>query len=724
MILVLAEKPSVGKDIGKVLKCSKNENGYMEGKEYIVTWALGHLVTLSDPEGYDSKYAEWNLDDLPIIPKRMKTEVIKQTRKQYEIVRNLMLRKDVTEIVIATDAGREGELVARWIIEQTGVKKPLKRLWISSVTDKAIMDGFNNLKDGNLYNNLYQSALARSEADWIVGINATRALTTKYNAQLSCGRVQTPTIAMIATLEDEIRNFKPVQYYGIEVLAGGFKFTWQDNNNDTKVFDNDKCENIISSLKSKKLEITDISRKKALTFAPLLYDLTELQRDANNIYGFSAKETLSVMQSLYERHKVLTYPRTDSRYLTDDIVETLKDRVKACSVGPYAKIGYKISSNTITGNKHFVNNSKVSDHHAIIPTEQTVFLGDLSDKERKIYDFVVKRFLSVLSKPFEYEKITIEGKIENEIFVSRGSITLSMGWKEVYGNYEDEDSLDDYSNQELISLKNGSQLQISTIKKTIGETKPPARFTEATLLSAMENPIKFMKGADKDLKKTIGETGGLGTVATRADIIDKLFNSFVIEKKDKFICTTSKGRQLLDLSPVDLKSPVLTARWEQQLTDIAKGKISKSNFINDMIDYTKTIIKEIKTSDKKFIHDNETKTKCPECGSYLLEVNGKKGTMHVCQNKECGFRKSIALITNARCPNCHKKLELRGEGEGKIFVCKCGFREKLSTFNKRKVNEKTSISNKEAAKYLSKQDKQKDDNINTALADALAKLKL
>ncbi len=724
MILVLAEKPSVGKDIGKVLNCNKNGNGYVEGKEYIVTWALGHLVTLSDPENYDAKYAHWNLEDLPIIPKKMKTEVIKQTRKQYGVVKSLLLRKDVNEIVIATDAGREGELVARWIIEQAQVKKTTKRLWISSVTDKAIKDGFNNLKDGNLYNNLYQSAAARSEADWIVGINATRALTTKYNAQLSCGRVQTPTVAIIAELEDEIRNFKPVQYYGIEVTAGSFKFLWKDKNNDTKTFNGDKCESIIKNIKSKKLEIKDISRSKASTYAPALYDLTELQRDANNIYGFSAKETLNTMQSLYERHKVLTYPRTDSRYLTEDIVDTLKDRVRACSVGQYAKIGFRISSNPIRGNKSFVNNSKVSDHHAIIPTEQTVILGDLSDKERKIFDLVVKRFLAVLSKPFEFEKVTITGNIGNEVFTSKGRITLSLGWKEVYGSYEDEEILDDYPTDELDRLKIGRQLDVGRINKTVGETKPPSRFTEATLLSAMENPVKFMKNADKDLKKTIGETGGLGTVATRADIIDKLFNSFVIEKRDKYIYTTSKGRQLLDLSPTDLKSPVLTARWEQHLTDIAKGRMDKNKFLNDMIDYTRQIIKEIKTSDKKFIHDNETKSKCPDCGSYLLEVNGKKGTMLVCQNRECGYRKGIAQITNARCPNCHKKLELRGEGEGKIFICKCGFREKLSAFNKRKENEKTSISNKEAAKYMAKQDKKQDENINTALADALAKLKL
>ncbi|MFA6783227.1 MAG: DNA topoisomerase III, partial [Sedimentibacter sp.] len=548
--------------------------------------------------------------------------------------------------------------------------------------------------------------------------------TTKYNAQLSCGRVQTPTVAMIASLEDEIRNFKPVIYYGIDAEAGGLKFKWHDKNNEYRTFNNDKCEDIISSIKNKKMQIVNISKNKALTYAPLLYDLTELQRDASNIYNFSAKETLSIMQTLYERHKVLTYPRTDSRYLTDDIVETLKDRVKAASVGPYSKIGFRISSNPIKGSKNFVNNLKVSDHHAIIPTEQTVILGNLSDSERKIYDLVVKRFFAVLSKPFEFEKITIDGKIGNEEFISRGRITLSMGWKEVYGNYDDDEILDDYPVDELNKLKAGSEIFVSSIKKTMGETKPPSRFTEATLLSAMENPVKFMKNADKELKKTIGETGGLGTVATRADIIDKLFNNFVIEKKDKYIYTTSKGRQLLDLSPVDLKSPVLTAKWEQNLNDIAKGNLDKNKFLKDMIDYTKIIIREIKNSDKKFVHDNETREKCPDCGNYLLEVNGKKGTMLVCQNRECGYRKGISQITNARCPNCHKKLELKGEGEGKIFVCKCGFREKLSAFNKRKENEKASISNKEASKYMVKQNRKQDESINTALADALKKLKL
>jgi len=722
MRLILAEKPSVGKDLGRVLNCNKEGNGYLEGKDNIVTWALGHLVTLADPESYDSKYASWQLEDLPIIPKSMKTEVIKQTRKQFNTVKELMLRSDVKEIVIATDAGREGELVARWIIEKAGVKKPIKRLWISSVTDKAIREGFNNLKDGRLYESLYASALARAQADWIVGINATRALTTKYNAQLSCGRVQTPTLAMIKALEDEIRDFKPVKYYGIEVTAVNFKFTWHDNN-DKRIFDEAKCDRTMDSLKGKRLEIIDISRKKLLKHAPLLYDLTELQRDANNIYGFSAKETLSIMQALYERHKVLTYPRTDSRYLTDDLVETLKDRVKAVSVGPYSKTGLKICSSPLKPNKNFVDNSKVSDHHAIIPTEQRAVLADMTDRERKIFDLVVKRFFAVLSDPFEYERIIIEAKINNEKFTSSGRITLKTGWKEIYGSYEDEEAQDELAAEELNKLKKGF-LSISSIKKTTGETKAPARFTEASLLSAMENPVKYMKNADKDLKKTIGQAGGLGTVATRADIIDKLFNSFVIEKKDKYIYTTSKGRQLLELAPEDLKSPVLTAKWEQKLNEIAKGNLDKNKFLDDMIDYTRLIIKEIKNSDKKYVHDNETREKCPNCQEYLLEVKGKKGTFLVCKNRKCGYRKNISQISNARCPNCHKKLELKGEGEGRIFVCACGYREKLSAFMKRKENEKTSISSREAAKYLSKLNKKSDENINTALADALKKLKL
>ncbi|GIM28917.1 DNA topoisomerase 3 [Clostridium polyendosporum] len=725
-ILVLAEKPSVGRDLARVLDCNKKGNGYLEGEKYIVTWALGHLVTLADPEAYDEKYKAWKIEDLPMLPPYLKLVVIKQSGKQFNIVKEQMNRNDVKEIIIATDAGREGELVARWIIEKARVKKIIKRLWISSVTDKAIKEGFNKLKDGKEYENLYASAVARAEADWVVGINATRALTCKYNAQLSCGRVQTPTLAIIARREDEIKNFKPKEFYGITAIADGLKLVWQDNTTkDFKVFDKSKCDKVLTLIKNKDAEVFEVNKAYKKSFSPQLYDLTELQRDANKMFGYSAKETLSIMQRLYESYKVLTYPRTDSRYVSTDIVDTLKDRIKACGVGPYSKAASKLMRNPIKSNKNFVDNSKVSDHHAIIPTEQSVSLSTLGDKERKIYDLVVKRFLAVLYPPFEYEQTTIKTKIADEVFIAKGKIVISQGWKEVYeNNFDDEESKDDIGEQTLPNINEGDVLKVSAISQTKGQTKPPAPFNEATLLSAMENPIKYMQGESKELIKTIGETGGLGTVATRADIIEKLFNTFLIEKKGKDIFVTSKGRQLLDLVPEDLKSPTLTAQWEQKLSSIAKGSLNKNTFINEMKNYAKEVVNDIKDSEEKFRHDNLTRSKCPECGKYMLEVNGKKGKMLVCQDRECGYRKGVAKITNARCPNCHKKLELRGEGEGQIFVCSCGHKEKLSTFNERKKKESNKLSKKDVTRYLKEQKKKNEEPVNSALAEALAKLKL
>lgn len=699
-ILVLAEKPSVGRDIARVLGCKNEKNGYIEGSKYIVTWALGHLVTLADPETYDKKYKSWEMNDLPILPKELKTVVIKKTSKQFNTVKAQLNRNDVDEVVIATDAGREGELVARWIIEKAHIKKPIKRLWISSSTDKAIKEGFTKLRDGRDYNNLYYSAIARAEADWIVGINATRALTTKYNASLSCGRVQTPTLAIISKREDEIRNFKPKDYYTLDVLTekGGsyLKLSWHDRNNSTSTFNKDKIEKIKKKVNNKDLKIVDVKKSNKKKYSPALYDLTELQRDANKIFGYSAKETLSIMQKLYEHHKVLTYPRTDSRYLTDDIVDTLKDRIKAVNTSEYSKVCMKLLKTKIKPNKSFVDNSKVSDHHAIIPTEERVFLGDLSDKERKIYDLVVKRFLSVLCPPFEYEQTTIKGVCEGETFTANGNKINKLGWRE---NYTVED---DETYGGIIDVNVGEVLNIESVKIESKKTNPPSYLNEATLLTEMEK-------------------NNLGTVATRADIIEKLFNSFFVEMKNKEIHITSKGRQLLDLAPADLKSPELTAKWEKTLTDISKGKSKKNDFINQMKNYSKTIVKEIKNSENKFKHDNLTRNKCPNCGKFMLEVNGKRGKMLVCEDRECNTRKLISQTTNARCPNCHKRLELKGEGEGKIFTCSCGYREKLSSFNKRKSEEKGKVSKKDINKYLKNQNKDQE-VFNNPFA-ALANLK-
>ena len=718
--LVLAEKPSVGRDIARVLNCTKQGNGYLEGKDYIVTWALGHLVTLADPEAYDVKYKSWNLEDLPMLPKQFKLVVIPKTSKQFKAVKEQMLRKDVSEIIIATDAGREGELVARWIIEKVGVKKPIKRLWISSVTDKAIQQGFKTLKDGRNYDNLYSSAIARSEADWIVGMNATRALTTKHNAQLSCGRVQTPTLAMIAKREEEIKQFKPKTYYGLTAISQGIKWTWQDGKSkDIKTFNEERIGQLFKSLQGQSAQIEKVAKTEKKVYAPGLYDLTELQRDANRMFGFSAKETLSIMQKLYEHHKVLTYPRTDSRYISTDIVETLPERLKAVAIGPYRAVANQLLKGKLVKNKSFVDDKKVSDHHAIIPTEQTALLTDLSDKERKIFDLVVKRFLAVLSKPFVYEQTTLTAKIGSETFVAKGKRVLSLGFKEIYSHQDEE--ADDHQNLPLVEA--GTILPILKIIQTSGRTQPPAYFNEATLLSAMENPARFMNGVSSDVVKTLNETGGLGTVATRADIIEKLFNSFMIEKKGQEIHLTSKGRQLLDLAPTDLKSPELTGQWEQKLSDIASGKLKRQRFVNQMREYATTVVQEIKGSDAKYKHDNLTTTKCPECGKPMLAVNGKRGKMLVCQDRECGTRKTISQITNSRCPNCHKKLELRGEGENRMFACVCGHREKLSTYNKRKQEQKKQGSKRDVQKYLREQEKNAEP-MNSALADALANLKL
>ena len=718
--LVLAEKPSVGRDIARVLNCTKQGNGYLEGKDYIVTWALGHLVTLADPEAYDVKYKSWNLEDLPMLPKQFKLVVIPKTSKQFKAVKEQMLRKDVSEIIIATDAGREGELVARWIIEKVGVKKPIKRLWISSVTDKAIQQGFKTLKDGRNYDNLYSSAIARSEADWIVGMNATRALTTKHNAQLSCGRVQTPTLAMIAKREEEIKQFKPKTYYGLTAISQGIKWTWQDGKSkDIKTFNEERIGQLFKSLQGQSAQIEKVAKTEKKVYAPGLYDLTELQRDANRMFGFSAKETLSIMQKLYEHHKVLTYPRTDSRYISTDIVETLPERLKAVAIGPYRAVANQLLKGKLVTNKSFVDDKKVSDHHAIIPTEQTALLTDLSDKERKIFDLVVKRFLAVLSKPFVYEQTTLTAKIGSETFVAKGKRVLSLGFKEIYSHQDEE--ADDHQNLPLVEA--GTILPILKIIQTSGRTQPPAYFNEATLLSAMENPARFMNGVSSDVVKTLNETGGLGTVATRADIIEKLFNSFMIEKKGQEIHLTSKGRQLLDLAPTDLKSPELTGEWEQKLSDIASGKLKRQSFVNQMREYATTVVQEIKGSDVKYKHDNLTTTKCPECGKPMLAVNGKRGKMLVCQDRECGTRKTISQITNSRCPNCHKKVELRGEGENRMFACVCGHREKLSTYNKRKQEQKKQGSKRDVQKYLREQEKNSEP-MNSALADALANLKL
>lgn len=704
--LVIAEKPSVGRDIARVLKCGKNNQGALEGDKYVVTWALGHLVTLADPEAYDSKYKAWEMKDLPMLPEKFQLVVIKQTGKQYQTVKNHLYRKDISDVVIATDAGREGELVARWILAKAGSHKPVKRLWISSVTDKAIREGFAHLRDGRAYMNLYAAAEARAEADWLVGINGTRALTCKYNAQLSCGRVQTPTLSMIAQREKEIREFKPEKYYGLTLSCGGVTWSWQDGKSgSSRTFSSERIEKIKNQVQGEKLTVQEVHRTTKKTYSPGLYDLTELQRDANKRFGFSAKETLNIMQRLYENHKVLTYPRTDSRYIGKDVAETLKERLRACSVGPYRKVTGKLVNQTLKLSKSFVDDSKVSDHHAIIPTEQFVQLEHMSSDERKIYDLVVRRFAAVLYPPCEYEQTTLKGICGGETFSAKGKIMKQPGWQAAYEDFQEEEAEEDIREQLLPEIKEGTKELVTRVKVNEGQTKPPAYYNEATLLTAMEK-------------------GGLGTVATRADIIDKLFNTFLMEKKDKDIYVTSKGRQLLELVPEDLKKPALTADWEKKLTAISEGRLKKDVFIRDIRGYTQEIVSEIRTGDGKFRHENLTNTKCPQCGKRMLAVKGKNSRMLVCQDRECGYRETVARTTNARCPKCHKRMEMYGKGDAQTFVCVCGYKEKLSVFQERRKKEGAGVSKRDVQKYLNKQRKEAEQPLNNAFAEAFAKLNL
>ncbi len=635
--LVLAEKPSVAREIARVLKCSNKQKGYIEGSQYVVTWALGHLVTLAEPDDYDVKYKQWRLEDLPMLPEKMKLKVIKQTAHQYQVVKNLMNRGDISDLVIATDAGREGELVARWIMEQARWKKPFKRLWISSQTDAAILEGFKKLKPGRDYDNLYAAAVSRAEADWLIGLNVTRALSCKYNAQLTAGRVQTPTLAMIVQRENEIKNFQPVDYWTIRADFGDYYGDWRDSKNQGRIFEVARAEAIVKKIKDKHGIIQDIKKELKSDPPPLAYDLTELQRDGNRRLGWSAQKTLSVLQSLYEVHKVVTYPRTDSRYITKDIVPTLPARLQAMQTGPYIEYIRPLLSQKIQPGKRFVDDSKVTDHHAIIPTEQRLNLTALSVDEKKLYDLIARRFLAVLYPPYRYEQTTIKTVVEGESFVSRGKVVKDAGWRALNSHVQEKEDAkeENLPEQMLKEQRQGDHKKVENCRLNKSKTRPPARYSEATLLTAMESPGKYIE--DEELREVM-KGSGLGTPATRAEIIEKLFNTFYIERQGKEIVPTAKGIQLIELAPPSLRSPELTAQWEQQLTDISRGKSSRGKMIAAIREDAGEMVKKVAQSSTEYKPTNVSKSKCPSCGKNMLLVNTRQGKMLICQDRSCGHR--------------------------------------------------------------------------------------
>ena len=699
--VVLCEKPSVARDIARNLGAKNNKNGCLEGDKYIVTWALGHLVTLQTPDKY-KEFSNVSLENLPMIPKYMKTEIIKKTFKQYKIIETAVNRKDVNEVIIATDAGREGELVARYILEKANCKKKVKRLWISSVTDKAIKDGFKNLKAGDDYLGLYYSGVARANADWLVGINASRALTLKYNASLNCGRVQTPTLQMVFEREEKIKNFVPRDYYTFEAVVNGIRFNCGESE-----FDFSKAQKFVNDNKNKTINFDKVEVKIKTSIPKPLYNLTDIQQVASTLFGLSPKQTLNIIQRLYESHKVLTYPRTDSRYLTTDMKNTLADRLRAIG-GDYKEITAKLLREKDFNTKRIINNSKVSDHHAIIPTEQKPNYMSLSDTELKIYNLVVKRFLENLLPDYKYEETSYSFKLDNKVFTAKSAKVIQLGFKEL-SRSEIEDKKISFSTKEF---------SLDSLQYNKKQTTPPSYYTEGSLIYAMENPFEFVD--DDNERKILKQTNGIGTVATRADILEKLFTNDYLVLDNGRIKTTNKAKQLLNLVPKNLKSPSLTATWEKQLDNIAKNKLSKDKFLKDIKDYTRECILEIKDSQDKFKHDNISGKKCEECGSYMLEVDKKGTKMLKCSSPTCRNRKVISRLTNLRCDNCHKKMTLFGSGENSTYRCVCGNSLKQKEVDKRiKNNKKDKASRVDMKKYMKQESLE-----NNALRDKLLGLKL
>lgn len=686
--LILAEKPSVARDIGRILNANEKKKNYLEGKNYVITWALGHLLGLKMPEDLNKKWEKWQLETLPMLPKFIGTKPLPKTRSQLKTIESLVKRKDINEIVIATDAGREGELVARWILQYVHANKKVTRLWISSQTDKAVKQGFKELKPAEKYDNLYESALARATADWLVGLNVTRALTVKYQDNLSAGRVQTPTLALVRRQEEKIEKFMPQKYYRIALRLGN-QTAYMKQKNIYAIKERDEAEKKKRHLDNFKGQIRNINSKVKREAAPLLYDLTELQREANKRYGYSAKKTLSLVQSLYEIHKVVSYPRTDSRYLSNDIKSTLMERLQAIrKYDSRAEESIKNKAKVIL--KKVFNDSKVTDHHALIPTEQVPNYSKFSADEQKIYNLIVSRFLGIFAQPYTVEELRVVVTFDKDEFIFVGKKVLDYGWKNK-----------DASEEVALNLKKDTVVSPNfTVEEKL--TTPPSPLTEAGLLAQME---KF----------------GLGTPATRAEIIEKLVKSELMERTGHALRVTPKGKQLLNLVNKELVSTKLTAKWEKQLEDIAHGKMKSQKFIGDIKNDTKRLVSEVKNSKENYKDFSLTKKRCPECNSFLKVRKTRDGEIYVCSNPECNYRRrKDAKVSNHRCPQCHRKMLIVEGKNGKYFRCKYdGTTEKMTVGKKNK--KMTKHEERRLLKKINQDDEPQESPLALALKTAMGK---
>ncbi len=629
-ILVIAEKPSVGRDIARVLGCRGKRQGALEGEHYIVSWAVGHLVTLCDPEDYTPQWKKWRMDVLPMMPKELKLKAISKTKDQLKVLKELMAEKEVTSLICATDSGREGELIFRYIYQILGCKKPVQRLWISSMTDQAIGEGFARLKDSKEYDNLYFSAQCRAEADWLVGMNASRAYSLQYNALLSIGRVQTPTLAMIVARQKEIDAFDSRDYWEVVADFGAYRGTWfLGDVSETKIFEQEKAAEIAAKVKGQEGVITKVEVEEMKKAPPLLYDLTELQRDCNTRYGFSAQKTLTLAQNLYEKWKMITYPRTDSRYLSEDMKGKVQKTLQKLSAIPaYEKWGkYICDLPAIPFSKRIIDNGKVTDHHAIIPTDGRLSVEKLPPEEQKVFHLIALRFLAVFLPPYEYDVTKVTTEVDGETFYSRGMVVRHLGWNILYYGMEETKKKKKKEEEKLPPLAEGERYVVSGAKVEKKKTTPPKPYTEAALLSAMENAGRFVE--EEDLKEQLKDSG-LGTPATRAAIIERLLKVGYVVRKGKALIPTQKGMQLIQVVPEELKSPQTTGRWEKGLSSIAKGKLEREKFMASIGRFVYFLVEQAKGADQTVVFEAERGKKqkgslgtCPLCKENGVFENSK-----------------------------------------------------------------------------------------------------
>jgi DNA topoisomerase III len=655
--LVIAEKPSVARDLADALPGNfENHDSYLESDDTVITFAVGHLVELINPEDYDERFKKWRMADLPILPEEFQLRARdKKAEKQLKVIHKLLKRDDVTRIVNACDAGREGELIFAYIYETSSVDKPVERLWISSMTKTAIKDGFEKLRPGEQLAQLEAAARSRSEADWLVGMNATRAATIRGRAWVggvvSLGRVQTPTLALMVKREREIQAFVPEPYWLVHAqFDPRYEGLWFEGE-ETRLKDGNRADEIATKVSGADGVVESVERKEQSERAPLLYDLTSLQRDANRRYGFSARRTLSAAQSLYEDKKAITYPRTSSRWLSGDLVSQLKPTAATLEPIPdYAEAARYVLGLQQLPLGRVVNDSKVSDHHAIIPTDVEHELDRFSPDERRVFDLVARRFLAVFHPPARYARTTIVTLIEEERFRSRGKITLEAGWRGVYGleseedkkarQQQEEDSEDESA--ELPPLEQGQAVKCVTAEVEAKETKPPPRYTEATLLSAMETAGKLID--DEELREAMKESG-LGTPATRAETIETLIRREYIERAGKDLTPTPKGLQVITmLEEHPLTSPELTGDWEKRLTDIEHGEDDRGKFIKDIEDFTRATVEQIAALDKEKLRPERVELgPCPRCGAETGEIIKENSKAYGCtswksrEETGCGF---------------------------------------------------------------------------------------